>query len=111
MRSEIIYVAGTQAQRQFRPFNSKIRIAHPSQDDRAQAKREDIRIAEFQRALEELEGSGSIVLIECDNVGSDCDRRSIIISVIDRRIHMANSRLSICFAQSSARKAIVQAPA
>src|SRR4029079_19116502 len=58
-------------------FDGKFGFAHPGEDNGAKAECEYVGVAQLQRAIEQLEGRGGVMLIKRDDVSRGCERSGI----------------------------------
>jgi len=71
-------------------LNGQFGLAHPGKDDGAQAEGENIRVAELQCTVEQLERLNRIMLVQRDDMRRGCKHRCVVATEDDSLARMLN---------------------
>src|SRR5450830_864937 len=93
---------GAETKRVLRPFDSEFRVPHPCESVGTITECNDIRPADRQGMVKEIERCGDIMLVEPNYKSRCCQRRRIIATARYRRVRMLNSSLAILLVPPSA---------
>src|SRR5262249_62317551 len=86
--AKIIRIKWAQSNCPLSPPDGEFKFPHPGEYDGAQAECKGIRIAQFQRAVEQLESCDGVVLLQGDDVSRHCQRGCVVAAMGDRSARM-----------------------
>src|SRR4029077_17711069 len=92
-----------------RSFDGRFGLPHPSESDRTAAKREDIGVAQRQRAVEQIKRRGVVMLVERNDERGYRQRGRIVAAPSRCRVGVPNCGDAILLVVLATTEAMVEA--